>query len=485
MIATRKITKTTAAANALRAKLRHHITARNLQPGEFVAAERDLARSERVNRMVARQAVDALVREGLLERRSGKGVYVRSPQSATRLVQIVVPDGASQLHIGIAQGAKEAGLRVGVRTLIHDAHGSFDSDLEMVRQLPQSAAHGAIVVSVHHSGLAGILYELKATRYPFVLVDEMLQDTEVPSVVADNYRGGYLVGQELIRRGHQRIGFVGYLGCDTVRDRLEGLRDALANANPPLPSPVVGRMRVHEFVGDRAFEVDRATREALVRPNRPTAIFFHHDGIAADGCRTIRALGLRIPGDISVVGFDGLPLGRYLTPTLATVRQPTREMGAAAMEMLLALMDGDAMAGESKIEAGVVSRAAPTPVAVRDGSKVNGHGEAATWGHSEGGGMKAEGGRNGQEVSVAGRGVAPMETEVSKFSRPRRPAANTTRGRDGVWHRVLPVTWQDGESLGPAPGAAGDFTTKDTKNTKATVSCGIVSTASQSRYGDL
>ena len=452
MIATRKITKTTAAANALRAKLRHHITARNLQPGEFVAAERDLARSERVNRMVARQAVDALVREGLLERRSGKGVYVRSPQSATRLVQIVVPDGASQLHIGIAQGAKEAGLRVGVRTLIHDAHGRFDSDLEMVRQLPQSAAQGAIVVSVHHSRLADILYELKVARYPFVLVDETLQDTEVPSVVADNYRGGYLVGQELIRRGHQRIGFVGYLGCDTVRDRLEGLRDALANANPPLPSPVVGRMRVHEFVGDRAFEVDRATREALVRPNRPTAIFFHHDGIAADGCRTIRALGLRIPGDISVVGFDGLPLGRYLTPTLATVRQPTREMGAAAMEMLLALMDGDAMAGESRMEAAVVSRAARTPAAVRDGSQANGRGDTATREQADGHADAATR-RHGQTVA----GEVPLA------------AANTTRRMDIAWHRVLPVTWQDGDSLGPAPGAAGDCTTRDTKNTKATV----------------
>ena len=55
-----------------------------------------------------------------------------------------------------------------------------------------------------------------------------------------------------------------------------------------------------------------------------------------------------------------------------------------------------------------------------------------------------------------------METQAREFSRPRRPAANTT-DQDSVWHRVLPVTWQDGESIGPAPGAAGDFTTKDTR----------------------
>ena len=61
-----------------------------------------------------------------------------------------------------------------------------------------------------------------------------------------------------------------------------------------------------------------------------------------------------------------------------------------------------------------------------------------------------------------------METDAPEFSRPRRPAANSTQSQDDVWCRVLPVTWQDGESIGPAPGAARDFTTKDTKNTKAT-----------------
>ncbi len=61
-----------------------------------------------------------------------------------------------------------------------------------------------------------------------------------------------------------------------------------------------------------------------------------------------------------------------------------------------------------------------------------------------------------------------METDARQFSRPRRPAANMTQRQGGVRCLVLPVTWQDGDSLGPAPGAAGDFTTKDTKNTKAT-----------------
>ncbi len=109
---------------------------------------------------------------------------------------------------------------------------------------------------------------------------------------------------------------------------------------------------------------------------------------------------------------------------------------------------------------GVVSRAACTPVAIRGGSKANGRDSIATWGQWNGHGSP-ETQRHGE--TVAGRGVAPMETEA------RPAAANTTQSLDSAWHRILPVTWQDGDSLGPAPGAAGNFTTKDTKNTKATV----------------
>ncbi len=437
------------AADTLAAKLRRELDAKRFRPGDFVITERALARREGIDRNIVHKAVNALVREGRLERRAGKGVYVpgavgrwRQAASTSRLVHVLVADLAANMCVEIARGIKQAGLSAGVRIQVHDAHGSLESDLQVLRKLPETAVHGAIIDSVHHPRFAEVLYELHAARYPFVLVDETLRDLQVPSVVADNYRGGYLAGRALMDRRHRRIAFTGFLGADTVRARLEGLRDAMAEAGVALDRSLVVPVRLEpveilELPADQATEIERAVRQILERPDRPTAIFFSTDLFMPQAYRAIRGLGLRIPEDVSVVGFDGDPLCRLLSPTLATVRQPAREMGKVAMEMLLALMEGDAMAGGSRTEAGMVNRAARTPVAARDGSKANGCGDAAT----------------------RGQGGWLQKTTNEKPETGNQP---------GVWRRVLPVTWQDGDSLGTAPGAAGDFTPKDTKNTKTT-----------------
>ena len=441
--------------------------------GDRIVAERVLAQQLRVSRLTLRRAMDDLRRQGIIESDGARGSFLKrrvNPQwfqssrmrygrqaaEAMRLVQVVAPNLAFHQCVAIAQGIKEAARKAGVQTQIYDAHGGFDSDLEAIRRLPHSAARGAVILSQHHQRFAEVLYELKAADYPFVLVDEALRDINVPSVVADNYQGGRLVGEKLLELGHRKIGFIGNFFADTARARLEGFRDAIADAGLPFDRSLVEELRVNPE-DDWSQAVSGAVRKILGGPGEsgPTAIFFFNDLVVPDGYRAIRAMGLRIPEDISVVGFDGDPLGRLLTPTLASVRQPSRKMGLVAMEMLLALMDGDPMAGWPGMETGVVNRAAGTaiavvsraarmPVAVRDGSEENTLGDPETRRHGD---------------TEAGRRVAPMETDAPIA------AANKTQGHDSAWHRVLPVTWQDGGSIGPAPGATGNSTTKDTKAT--------------------
>ena len=423
----------------LAAKLRRQLQDGKARPGELITSEYDLARSEKVNRMVARRAVDVLIAEGKLERRPGKGVYIRSLGTGTAdptptPVQIAVVNFAGALWAGAARGAKAAALQVGARVQIYDTDAGLAADLEMIRNLPMTSVRGAVIISVHRKRFAEALYGLRAARYPLVLVDETLHDLEIPSVVADNYRGGYLAGQKLIERGHRRIGFLAYLGADTSHARLDGLRDAMADAGVPLDRSLVKGVRDTLGMGTRG-EIGSAVRSMLGRPNPPTAVFFGNDAFAAEGCRLIRSLGLHIPDDISAVGFDGGEICRLLVPTLATVRQPIREMGVVAMEMLLALM-----AGGRKDEGG------------RRKAKGNGCGDAETRGQGGGPG-DPDTRRHGEAPHGPVAGDAPIA------------AAKETGNQSSAWHRVLPVTWQDGESIGPAPAAAGDFTTKDTKAT--------------------
>ncbi len=385
------------------------IEKRQAKPGELIASEYDFARQEGVSRMTIRKAVGILAAKGLVVRRPGRGVYMREDGKSTRLVHVVVPDITLDLCAAVARGVKKAALKVGAHTLIHDAHGNFESDLHSLRRLPKTSVDGAVIWSRHDPRFAEVLYELHSAEYPFVLVDETLRNLAVPSVVADNYRGGYLVGEELIRRGHCRIGFVGFEHIDTVRARLDGLRDALTNAGLLLHLPLIGwlseDMAVVEPTG-WSDEIDRIVGKIIDRPDRPTAIFFSNDHMAACGYSSIRGMGLRIPEDVSVVGFDGIALGRFLTPTLASVRQPAMEMGAAAMEMLSALMAHGQTAG-----AGEEVRPPPT------GQPGGGPGNIVT------------------SAMVAGVAVAAQRQRVNSIAARRS------------LHRVLPVLWQEGGSI--------------------------------------
>lgn len=334
--------------DALAQRIRKSILQGDLKPGEWIGSEHDLARQASISRMSVRKASEILLEEGLIERRPGKGLFVRENHVATRTVQVVVPDLEYDQCVQIVRGAKKAGAERGVRVQVYDAHGSMELDIQVLRSLPRTCPQGAIIASWHHPRFAEVLYELKTQNYPFVLVDERLKDIEIPSVVADNYGGGYRAGKELIGLGHRRIAFIGNLVADTVRARLEGLRDAIADAGLPFDRSLVCDLQV-EPTGDWQAAIDRCTRQILSRSDRPSAIFFSNDAVAADAYRTLRSMKVRIPQQLSVVGFDDDPMCQYLEPTLTTVRQPSTQLGEAAMEMLLQRIANPRLVVENRV----------------------------------------------------------------------------------------------------------------------------------------
>jgi len=303
------------------------------KPGDFVGTEQELGRTAGISRVSVRRATDQLIREGLIERRPGKGLFVRRRDLATRLIQIVVPDLAFEQCVQIARGAQELGAERGFQVQVYDAHNRMDREIGFLERLPE-AVEGALVLSWHHPRFTETLLKLKQKGTPFILVDEHSSDIEVSSVTADNYAGGMAVGHALIDMGHRTIGFIGNLSAGTVRARLEGLRDAIGDRGLPFNRAHVMDLAVQPQE-DWAERIALRTRELLSRPDRPTAVFYSNDQVAAEGLRTIRAMGIRVPEELSVVGFDNSPLCRWLDPPLASVEQPSFEMGRAAMEMLL------------------------------------------------------------------------------------------------------------------------------------------------------
>lgn len=324
-------------------ELRRAVAKREFAPGARVAAEHELARRRGLSRVTVRRATELLVAEGLLERRAGKGLYVREREAAAaRVVRLLVHNLAWEPSVRVARGAQEVARRHGVEVRVVDAQGRQELYLEALSGLAQGGASGAILQALHTAAFHEEAARVKAQGLPLVVLDHHPRELGVPAVVADNYAGGALAGRHLAGLGHARVAFVGDCAASTVRARLDGFRDALAESGLALPREAVADLAPDDVLGDWGELVRRAVRRLLGGVRRPTAVFCSCDAVARACYRACEALKLGIPRDVSVVGFDDDPLAEWLSPPLTTVRQPFAEMGRAAMELLLEQLAGRA-----------------------------------------------------------------------------------------------------------------------------------------------
>ena len=174
---------------------------------------------------------------------------------------------------------------------------------------------------------------------PLVSIDPHAGPAGLPTVDSDNVIGAMLATRHLLELGHRRIGFMaGRPDLESSRLREEGYRQALAEAGIEVDPELI---RVADYRRDTV----RAPVTALLsHPDRPTAIFAANDLSAMGPMDVARELGLDVPGDLSVVGFDDIPESIRTTPPLTTVHQPIQAMGAAGITMLIALMNDSPVA---------------------------------------------------------------------------------------------------------------------------------------------
>lgn len=172
-------------------------------------------------------------------------------------------------------------------------------------------------------------------QIPIVAIDPHTGPVGIPTVDADNVAGAIAATRHLLGLGHTRIALLGGReDLESARLREHGFRAAMAHAGVPVDARLVK-------VG--GFRVETATapaHELLSRPDRPTAVFAANDISAIRTIEVARELGLRVPEDLSVVGFDNVPESVLCSPSLTTVAQPLHDMGAMALRMLVELLDG-------------------------------------------------------------------------------------------------------------------------------------------------
>jgi LacI family transcriptional regulator, xylobiose transport system transcriptional regulator len=301
----------------------------------LVAAEAGVSLSTISKVLNGRADVSAATRarvEGLLHER---GYERRGAHSSRKgeFIELVFHELESiwsmELIGGVEEVAKEHGLSV-VLTVSGSRHAPAPDWIEgVMRRRPV----GVVLV---FSDLAPEYRErLRSRAIPFVIVDPAGDPSpDAPSVGSANWSGGLLATRHLIELGHTRIAAItGPEDMMCSLARVDGYRSAMNSAGLEI-RPEWIRFGDFHVTGGR----DRAA-ELLALPEPPTAIFAGSDLQALGALDAVRAAGLRIPHDISIVGYDDIPLARWVTPRLTTVHQPLKRMGAEAARLAIRLSE--------------------------------------------------------------------------------------------------------------------------------------------------
>jgi LacI family transcriptional regulator len=212
--------------------------------------------------------------------------------------------------------------------LLYTTHRRKIKESAYVITLTRGMADGLLLVLPRDPG--AYLETLRQYRFPHVLIDHRGVDEETPAVAAANQQGAYSATEYLIELGHRRIGFItGAMDQLCAQDRLGGYKAALADHGIAFDPDLVREGNFFQPLGYAG------ASDLLELPHPPTAIFASNDVSAFGVMEAVREHGLRIPGDVSVVGFDDIPQASHVHPPLTTVRQPLEKMGRTATRMLL------------------------------------------------------------------------------------------------------------------------------------------------------
>ncbi|MGY1857250.1 LacI family DNA-binding transcriptional regulator [Modestobacter sp. SYSU DS0290] len=272
----------------------------------------------------------------------------KAPESL--LVDVVFTALDSPWAIEILRGITESGLEVVVNAM------SQSPGNDWVQQLIAGGRRGAIVVTSRLT--PADQRRLGRSRLPVVVIDPVdMPGQDVPSVGATNWAGGLAATEHLIELGHRRIAAIGgpepYL-CS--RARLDGYRAALDRAGIAVDPQLLCHGNFHHEGGYEQ------ARRLLELPDPPTAVFAGSDEQAFGVMEAARQAGLSVPGDLSVVGFDDLPMARWSSPPLTTVCQPLADMGRMAGRVLTELITGEELATQRvELATHLVTRASTAP----------------------------------------------------------------------------------------------------------------------------
>ena len=273
----------------------------------------------------------------------------------TRTIGMVIPDNCNPFFAEVARRIEDASFEQGYNVILCNSDGDLEKERDYLELLIRKRVDGVVLVSAGAS--QATMDMLAGQEVAVVIADREISGLKVDLVMTDNLQGGYQATSYLLGLGHRRIACIaGPSSLTPSAARVAGYRMALAEAGVPVDERLI-------VSGDFQSQSGYAAMQTLLaRAERPTGVFACNDMMAIGAICAIHETGLRVPDDISVMGFDDISLASFTCPPLTTVAQAKYEMGALAFEMLEErIQDRDLPARRQLLETELVIRGSCQP----------------------------------------------------------------------------------------------------------------------------
>jgi DNA-binding LacI/PurR family transcriptional regulator len=254
----------------------------------------------------------------------------------TMTIGIIVPEIEHDFFSSAISGIEEVAYKSNYTIILCQSNENFDREVENTRLMLQHRVAGVIASISLNTKTGDHFQALAKKRMPLVLFDRVCEDVTASKVIIDDYHSAYDAVSYLINKGRRKIAHLG--GSKEVgiySKRRKGYADAMAKNQLPVLERLMDNGQLYEEHGYKSFDV-------LLRENNiPDAIFAVNDFVAIGAFQRIQEAGLKVPGDIAIIGFSNDKITRIVNPPMTTVDQPSREMGKKAAEIMIEMIEGN------------------------------------------------------------------------------------------------------------------------------------------------
>ncbi|CAM3676678.1 HTH-type transcriptional repressor PurR [Vibrio aerogenes CECT 7868] len=249
--------------------------------------------------------------------------------NSTRTIGMLVTQSTNPFFSEVIDGVESYCYRQGYTLILCNTGGLYEKQRDYIRMLAEKRVDGILVIC---SDLTEVLLDMLDgyQDIPKVVMDWGPESSQADKIIDNSEEGGYLATKYLIDHGHKKIACLsGQLSKAICKERILGYRRAMSEANLPTND---------DWILEGNFECDTAVLAAdkiIAMDEKPTAIFCFNDTMALGLMSRLQQRGIKIPDDMSVIGYDNIEISEYFSPPLTTIHQPKRRVGKNAFEILL------------------------------------------------------------------------------------------------------------------------------------------------------